>query len=156
VATVGGVTLHRIVGKKVRKQDERLYGADAALYIGAGGPKACPALWLAVGGKNTPERVGEVLARVSQEAPDGDASAPVPAAQLVLHLSSWIGLAGTGGNEREQRFVEAARLAFDNPDEDTLRIELVPVGNVVRLRMTLDEGYVRLFALALADRLRQQ
>lgn len=143
---IEGVAVHRIVPKKIRQQDERLYGSDAALYVGVGQE----AIWLALGGAETPD----VLARFISGAPAEVAAeqSPPPLLSLDLHLSSWIGLAGDGSSNKERRFIEAARMAFTDPDRDGLHVEIVPGDSGLQLTARLDEGYLRLLGLALAQR----
>jgi hypothetical protein len=146
---IDGVSVHRIVPKKIRQQDERLYGADAALYVGAGQD----AIWLALGGADTPEVLSRFISGVG--ATDRAESSRPPLLSLDLHLSSWIGLAGDGRSTNERKFIEVARTAFNDPDRDGLHLEIVSDESGLQLTMQLDEGYVRLFGLALAQRLRQ-
>jgi len=144
---IEGVAFHRLRTTKLRVQDERLYGPDAALHVGVGKG----ALWVAVGGGQTTAALETALADSSDD--HGNASSVVPLVDAEIRLSSWIGLAGTGGNRRQ--FVEAARLAFDDPDRDGLRIRLVPSESGLRLQAELDEGYLRLLGMALAARMKR-
>jgi hypothetical protein len=150
VATIGGVTLHRVVGQKMRKQDVQLYGDDAGLYIGAGES----ALWMALGGADAIGVLQEVIPRVAARR-TAAADAP-PAFRAVLHLTSWLGMIGAESSANERQFAAAARQAFTDPDADTLRLELVPGMNGLRLRVRFDEGYIRLVGLALSEHMRQR
>ncbi len=144
-----GVSVHRIVPAKVRKQDERLYGPDAALYVGVGGD----AIWIALGGDDAPRVLTDFITASASSA-DATSTAP-PLLALDLHLSTWIGLAGNGGTGEQRGFVEAARIAFADPDQDGLRAVVTPQEDGLRIAVQADEGYIRLLGLALADRLQR-
>lgn len=144
-----GIAFHRIEGKKIRRQDERLYGKKPGLFFGAGGN----AVWFAVGGDNAMPELKKAMDQVaerSENAADGrDSNAPL---QIVANLSSWVGLdgpadAGTG----PQPVRELAREAFSK-GADRLRIDIRPTDNGARLRIELDEGFIRLIGLGLARR----
>ena len=144
-----GVMVHRIVPAKVRKQDELLYGPDAALHIGIGRD----AIWVALGGAEAPRVLTEFIEASTQAADDSSATGAPPLLALDVHLSTWIGLAGSGGTGEQRGFIETARIAFADPDQDGLRAVLTPSDNGLRLAVQVDEGYLRLLGLALAHRL---
>ena len=145
----GGVSVHRIVPAKVRKQDERLYGPDAALHVGIGRD----AIWIALGGAEAPRVLTEFIEASAQADGDSATGSTPPLLALDVHLSTWIGLAGTGGTGEQRGFIEAARVAFAVPDQDGLRAVLTPGDRGLRLAVQVDEGYLRLLGLALAKRL---
>lgn len=145
----GGVSVHRIVPAKVRKQDERLYGPDVALHVGIGRD----AIWIALGGAEAPRVLTEFIDASAQSAGKPAAEGAPPLLALDVHLATWIGLAGTGGTGEQRGFIEAARVAFADPDQDGLRALLTPGDNGLRLAVQVDEGYLRLLGLALAKRL---
>ena len=72
-----------------------------------------------------------------------------------VHLTNWIGVVGDGTGAEAQRFIEAARTAFSDPEQDGLAVELGPTDEGLRLHVKVDEGYIRLLGLALAARMRQ-
>jgi hypothetical protein len=148
-AQAGGVSFHRITGQKVRMQDEQLYGADLALYVGAGRD----ALWVALGGAQTPELLEDVMT-AAVDGGSNDASR-VPLLHAAVHLTNWIGVVGDGTGAEAQRFIEAARTAFSDPEQDGLAVELGPTDQGLRFHAKVDEGYIRLLGLALAARMRQ-
>lgn len=150
IRDVDGVAVHRIVPTKIRKQDERLYGPDAALYVAAGNE----AVWLALGGPHA----SDVLAAHMTASGDDtrEAASPAPLLAVDVHLSSWIGLAGGGNSGSERRFLEAARLAFIDPEQDGMQLRLTTEEAGLRLAVDLDEGYVRLLGLALKQRLERK
>jgi hypothetical protein len=151
VATAGGVSFHKITGQTVRKQDERLYGADVGLYVGAGRE----ALWVALGGEQTPEVLEELFRAQDGRAAPAPDGARVPLLHGKLHLTNWIGLAGEGEGDQQRELFQAARSAFADPERDGLTLELVPSDHGLRLAISADEGYIRLIGLALAARMRQ-
>ncbi len=148
-AKAGGVSFHRITGQKVRMQDEQLYGSDLALYVGAGRD----ALWVALGGAQAPEVLEEAMTAEGHGA--GDDARRVPLLHAAVHLTNWIGVVGDGSGAEAQRFIDAARKAFSDPEQDALAVELGPTDEGLRLHVQVDEGYIRLLGLALAARMRQ-
>ena len=150
--TVRDVTLHRIRGTEIRRQDRQLYGDDVSLYLGAGRD----ALWLAMGGDQTEEALKSViLAPSNRRAVSVDPTAPLPILQASLHLSSWLALAGVGDGEQERKLAQAARLAFSSTDDDGVHLELFADEEGLRLNVRADRGYIRLFGVALAAKMQQ-
>jgi hypothetical protein len=147
-AKAGGVSFHRITGQKVRMQDEQLYGADLALYVGAGRD----ALWVALGGTQTPDVLEEAMTRAADGANDNPRR--VPLLHAAVHLTNWIGVVGGGDGAEARQFLEAARTAFSDPEQDGLVVELGPTDEGLRLHVKVDEGYIRLLGLALAARMK--
>lgn len=131
---VDGLVLHRVTLHEVRRQDEWLYGPDLGLYMGAGRN----AIWLAVGGY---EREPQLQALLERPAVAGGASPPV--LRLDLRLAAWL-LAETGPNGRVPPLLHAAREGFAD-GHDRLHVELMAGRGELRLRGTLEAGYIRLF-----------
>jgi hypothetical protein len=152
--SVGDVSLHRIRGAEIRRQDRRLYGDDVALYLGAGQD----AVWLAMGGGG--DQTAEALSSIILAPPrrlhaDSERTAPLPILQASLHLSHWLALAGEGNSERQRKLAEAARVAFSSTADDGVHLELFADEAGLRLNVQADRGYIRLFGVALAARMQQ-
>lgn len=132
--SVDGIDLHRLTFKSIRRQDEWLYGPDLGLYLGSGRD----ALWLAVGGYDREAQLQELLERPAVVA----GKAPAPVLRVDLQLAPWLA-AETGPNGKQPRWLSLARDAFAAGD-DRLQVELTSGRNELRLRGTLEAGYIRL------------
>jgi len=128
-----GLQLHRLTFESIRRQDEWLYGPDLGLYLGAGRG----ALWLAVGGYDRETQLQELLSR---PAAAGDTLPPV--LRVDLQLAPWLE-ADTGPNGKQPKWLNLARNAFAEGD-DRLQLELTAGRAGLRLRGTLEAGYIRL------------
>ncbi|MFG0335937.1 MAG: hypothetical protein ACF8TS_21475 [Maioricimonas sp. JB049] len=134
-ATLGGVTFHRIRGTRVRKQEERVYGPDPALYVGAGDD----AFWFAVGGHGTLDSLSEALTL-----PGHRTAQPQALVQWTAHLSRWIPLMESQSGEKARRIGEIAAGTFDGRDDDRFTLQAGPVERGMRIRAEWDGGYLRL------------
>lgn len=148
IGRAGEVAIHKVVPSEMRQQEQRLYGEDAAFYFGVGDG----AIWLAVGEDHALDILTDVIeSRDVESTREGSE----PHLQFALHLSDWVVLADTlgNGNNDQRRFFEAAREAFANPDDDLLEFSIRPSDNGLRAQLHLDEGYIRLFGIAVANQI---
>jgi hypothetical protein len=130
-----GVRLHRIQPKRMGEAEERLYGTKPNFYFGAGGK----AFWFAIGGDNALVELRKAIDIVDKPVSDTAASVPF---QFVMNFSKWMDIFG-GGTGSSDGFASRARSAF-NKGGDTLRIDVKPLDNGLRLRVQLDEAFLRL------------
>jgi hypothetical protein len=146
VGQAGDVAIHRVVPTEMRDQERRLYGDNAAFYFGVGDG----AIWLAVGEDHALDILTDVITNRESAAAAGEAQ---PHFQFNVHLSDWVVLGDSlgDGSDDQRRFFEAAREAFAQPDDDLLSFEVRPSDNGLRVRLHLDEGYIRLFGIAVAN-----
>ncbi len=166
VAAFDGVAVHRMRPVRLRRQDRRLYGDHAVMYVAAGKG----ALWVAVGGEGTlpslqsaiqltdPPRNRTVIARPPPSSENADPLSPVPDSnrpllQVTLHALPWIDLAQTDRKGKPTGLITLARTAFQRPGNDEARIEIRAAGDGISLTAEFDEGYVRLLGYALLNRL---
>ncbi|QDU38351.1 hypothetical protein Mal4_26780 [Maioricimonas rarisocia] len=134
-ATLGGVTFHRIRGTRVRKQEERVYGPNPALYVGAGDE----AFWFAVGGHGTLDSLSEALTLPGQHN-----ERPHALVQWTAHLTRWIPLMESQSGEKARRIGEIAAGTFDGHEDDRFTLRAGPVDRGLRIRAEWDGGYLRL------------
>ncbi|MBX3441278.1 MAG: hypothetical protein KF774_02640 [Planctomyces sp.] len=138
---IRGVAFHRVRGVAERPQDQLLYGEDAALLVGV----AHDAIWFAIGGEEARDRLEEAMG--ASGAADGDAGRLAAAR---LHLTDWLGLVRDEGDEAARQFRAVAQRAFPQPEDDQLEIAIAPVDRGLQLRITLEEGYLRMIGHAIA------
>lgn len=129
-----GVKLHRIQPKGMGEAEERLYGAKPSFYFGAGGKS----FWFAMGGDNAIVELRKAIDIVDKPVADTAASVPF---QFVMNFSKWMDIFGGGASS--EGFASRARSAF-NKGGDTLRIDVKPLDNGLRMRVQLDEAFLRL------------
>ena len=80
---------------------------------------------------------------------------PLPLLKASVHLSDWVALAGEGDSDQDRKLAEAARLAFRDPNEDGVHLELFADETGLRLNVRADRGYIRLLGVVLAARMQQ-
>jgi hypothetical protein len=142
---VDGIDLHRLTFEAIRRQDEWLYGPDLGLYLGSGRG----ALWLAVGGYDRETELQELL----DEPAAADVAGTPPVLRVDLRLAPWL-LAETGPNGKRAPWLDLAWNSFAEGG-DQLQIELTAARNELRLRGTLEAGYIRLLGAAWRAKQRQ-
>lgn len=135
IAEHKGVQLHRVQGKASDdKGVTRFLGQDAGLYVGTGDG----IVWFALGGEDALPALKEQIDVVAA-APTRDA--PAPPMEFVLHLSSFLWLADTenGDQTAQQLFRDAFAQGGD-----AIRMEMKPLPDGARFRLTFEEGFIRL------------
>ena len=132
---VGDLSFHRLLGRELRDRDKKLYGPDAALYLGAGRD----AVWFVLGGGEAPGVLESALGGGEESRERLDS-----AAELVLRVAPWAALAAREGGERERRFGELVAATLQ-PDS-ALRAELRGLKTGARLDLRLDPASVRWLA----------
>ncbi|MBX3439289.1 MAG: hypothetical protein KF861_17500 [Planctomycetaceae bacterium] len=148
-STHQGVMIHRIGNRNEQGdgQDLRFFGGPAKFYVGAD----TQAVWFALGGDQAlPEMkqgIDLVRSSVGQPPPATGATAPF---QLISRMNKWLKLPprDRGDAEGPDTFRLLADEAFSGED-DALRIDVRPTETGTRVRIQLDEGYLRLLGLAL-------
>ncbi|MCA9053613.1 MAG: hypothetical protein KDA75_07235 [Planctomycetaceae bacterium] len=141
---INELTFHRVQGNESRDRDRKLYGADLALSLAAGGE----AVWLAVGGAETAIVLADLMA------PPDESDGPHAPVTLSLRLGPWIEFAAREGGAREQT---VARLAGELLSAgDSIEVELSPDANGLQLSVSVDESYVRLASKLAILRAQQQ
>ncbi len=142
-----GVILHRLQGKNVPDNANRLFGKDHGLYVGAGNG----ILWFAIGGENGLPALKSMIDTVTDAPADDN---PVMPAQFIVHLSSWLGLMERPDGTAEP-IVELMRESFAQGG-GTIRAEIKPIQDGMQLRLNADEGFIRLVGKAIGKRIDQR
>lgn len=139
-----GVRFHRVQGKQSGgPQEEKLYGTKPSVYVGAGGK----VFWFAVGGDNALTELRKSIDIVNKPVADTVTTVPF---QFVMNFSRWMELFG-GGESGSGGFASRAKSAF-NKGGDTLRIDVKPLENGMRMRVQLDEAFIRLLGQEIGRR----
>lgn len=141
----GDVVFHRLTPKNIRKQEQRVYGETAAVYVGTDNN----AIWFAFGEQEALSKLRSAMDRVEAskaQAPKLDDVVPV---QVVVNMSQWVKL-NANKNERVGPFNKIAQEAFNQAGNDVLRLDLRPIENGFRMRAQLEHGFLRLLGLGIA------
>lgn len=144
VAEHRGVVLHRLQGKNVPANANRLFGQNHGLYIGAGNG----AVWYAIGAENALPTLTRMIDAVADAPVDDN---PVLPMQFVVHLSSWLALMERPDGTANP-IVELMRESFTG-GTGTVRIDLKPIPDGAQFRINADEGLIRLVGKAIAKRI---
>lgn len=143
-ASHGDLIFHRLTPNQVRPQDEHTFGAKPAVHIGTDNN----ALWFVFGGDEALPKLRAAIDRVEASkahAPKVDDLVPL---QLVLNASQWVKL--NARKERPGPLNALARDAFNESGNDILRMDLRPIENGFRMRVQLENGFIRLLGLGIA------
>jgi hypothetical protein len=148
LSTHQGVVIHRL-GERNGTADEgeqRFFGGNPSLYLGTG-PDA---VWLAIGTDEALRQLQQAIDLYRESAGKPDTSnIRRPPFQLVARLARWLQLpANDRGGRGPSQGRQLAEQAFTGED-DALRIEMYPTETGLRIRIQLDEGFLRLIGLAL-------
>ncbi|RMG33281.1 MAG: hypothetical protein D6725_16010 [Planctomycetota bacterium] len=137
------VTIHRIKGTRMRKQDERLYGADASAYVGIGEG----ALWLAVGGERALPQLYDAIDRFVEGR--GRKVKDYLPLRLVVRAKKWLPLTEEPKDDRGRRIREA--LANAAPGEDEIELQAAPTEEGLRFRLSAGRAFVTLLCRGLCE-----
>jgi hypothetical protein len=131
----GGLTLHRVQRNRARPREERLYGADPAIYVGTSPGEVL----FALGGPQAAAQVQETSLETATDP---------PLAELDAQLRPWIDLASQAG--AKGRLIERLQAAFPaGTSDDALHAELGVHENSLELQVRAGIGFLRLLAVSL-------
>jgi hypothetical protein len=138
-----GVNVHRLDFRRVRPEDEQLYGGKPSLYVGVGDD----VLWVAWGSDAAPTEMRRAIDKGAEPVKEAIVSAPF---QLVMNFSKWMNVFDP--KKSEDGFAGRARNSFSKGG-DALRVEALPMDDGLRVRVTLDEAFIRLLGTQISEQL---
>lgn len=138
-----GVNVHRLDFRRVRPEDERMYGGNPSLYVGVGDD----VLWVAWGSDAAPTEMRRAIDKGAEPVKEAIVSAPF---QLVMNFSKWMNIFDP--KKSEEGFAGRARNSFAKGG-DALRVEALPMDDGLRVRVTLDEAFIRLLGTQISEQL---
>jgi len=138
----GGVSFHRLEPKGTGEVHERLYGGKPSLYLGVG----AQTFWMAMGGDEALPTLYEQIDALAKPVEKPVVAVPL---EFVANISSWLSLRREV--ESPGRFRRTVDEAFSS-GKDSVRLDFRPIKNGARLRLQLDEGFIRFLGIALARR----
>lgn len=138
-----GIVFHRLEFKQTRPQDEKLYGGKPGLYVGVGDD----VLWLALGGDEAPAELKRMIDKGAEPVAEEVTHIPL---QFVMNFASWMDVFDP--EKKPDGFVALARSSFAKGG-DSLRIEARPIDDGIRLKITMDEAFLRLVGQQIAKQI---
>jgi hypothetical protein len=146
VASHQGVNIHRIQGRNTSPEDLRIYGGRPSFYLGT----SSRYVWFAYGSEEALDTLRNAIDRMATATPEERNATSLAPFQLVFHVSPWLDLPQPEDpSEGRQQFRALTEQAFES-DNDALRVESRPTENGVRLRVQVDEGFLKLMALGIS------
>lgn len=130
-----GVSLHRVEFRQSDESTSRLYGGKPGLLLGVGDN----ALWLAFGAEAA--SVDQLESAIDKTAEPLTATAPDMPFRMIMNFSQWMHVFDP--EKKADGFAPLARASFAKGG-DALRFEARPIDDGIRIRITLDEAFIRL------------
>jgi len=162
VASHNDVVLHRMAGPRSERGNEQIFGGDLAFYVGADSR----ALWFAFGGEEAVPTLKAMIDRVATGQGDRRQPEQLKPFEFVMNMGHWVRQAnpeaasaveqepqnpeGQRGRRRGPPMSLLARQAFETPGSDVLRMDATPIENGFRMRIQVENGFLRLLGLAIA------
>lgn len=138
-----GISFHQLIGKRSNAEEQRIYGGQPSLFIGAGNG----VLWLGVGGKDVLSEIDFAI-DLMLETPPGTFDGSSAPFQVVFRMLPWLDLRLSENETPQQR--ELVDDAMEK-GKDAVRIDVRPTETGGRIRIQFEEGFVRLLGLILAE-----
>ena len=132
------IVFHRLQGKNLQEGAVRFFGAEHGLYAGAGEGT----LWIALGGEQALPTLRETIDHVLNSNSQED----ITAFRLEVYSSLWRGL--IPANERGEAASKLIDEAFSKGG-DAVRVELSPIEDGAKVRLTVEEGYIKMLGKAI-------
>ncbi len=143
----GEAVFHRLSPDKIDAENALVYGDKPSFYFGADNNAA----WFAWGGKDAVGKLRETMDKVEeskQHAPKADNLVPF---ELVLNLSHFTQQRVEKG--KPGPFADLAKKSFTQPGSDTLRMDSRPIDNGVRIRIQVENGFLKLIGNGIAKQI---
>lgn len=149
VASHGDVVFHRLTGRREPNQrDRRLFGDKPALYVGTGRD----ALWFAVGGENAIPTLKVAIDKVVASQGSQPPVQKLTPFQFVMNMNQFVRMRNEN-RETPGRFGELAKDAFSGAGSDVLRVDGKAIENGFRVRMQVENGFLRLLGSLITGRI---
>ena len=148
VDSYGDIVFHKLSSKNRNPGDKRMFGEESALYFGTDNQ----ALWFTVGGDAAMPTLRAAIDRITAGSDTGLRRDELAPFQLIVNLTEWINI---NQSDRDQpgRFAALALEAFDADGSDIARLDARTLKNGFRVRIQVENGFLRLLGLAVASRI---
>lgn len=132
------IPFHRITPKDMGDA-AKAFGDEASLYVGVGKRTG----WLAFGGSAAFDKVKELMDKVNERKTGNRTRPKRGPVQLVFNAKQWLGLDEDGEGVGFDAFEDGG---------DRMTIDVRPTEQGMRIRATVDEGYLRLIGMSAGRR----
>jgi len=148
VDSYGDIVFHRLVSNNRNPRDKRMFGDESALYFGTDNQ----ALWFTVGGDDAIPTLRAAIDRIAAGNDAGPRRGELAPFQVVVNLTEWINI---NQSDRDQpgRFAALALQAFEADGSDVARLDARTLKDGFRVRIQVENGFLRLLGLAVAGRI---
>ena len=143
----GEAVFHRFNPGDGDAGSRRMWGDDFKLYVGTD----AQAIWVAVGGDRALPTLKSAMQKIADERENPTRGKNLAPFQLIMNGDHWLRFGDLSGGLPE-RFRTMAEEAFVQEGSDVMRIEARPVQNGFRTRIQFEQGFLRLLAGAIAQR----
>ncbi len=148
VDSYGDIVFHRLSSKNRDRGDKRMFGEESALYFGTDNQ----ALWFCVGGDAAIPTLRSAIDRVAAGEDTGLRRGELAPFQVIVNLTEWIQI-NQSDRETPGRFAALALEAFEADGSDIIRADARSLKNGFRVRIQVENGFLRLLGLAISRRI---
>lgn len=148
VDSYGDIVFHRLVSNGRNPRHKQMFGDESALYFGTDNQ----ALWFTVGGDDAIPTLRAAIDRIAAGNDAGPRRGELAPFQVVVNLTEWINI---NQSDRDQpgRFAALALQAFEADGSDVARLDARTLKDGFRVRIQVENGFLRLLGLAVAGRI---
>ncbi|MBL6704804.1 MAG: hypothetical protein ISQ06_01735 [Planctomycetaceae bacterium] len=148
VDSYGDIVFHRLVSNGRNPRHKQMFGDESALYFGTDNQ----ALWFTVGGDDAIPTLRAAIDRIAAGNDAGPKRGELAPFQVVVNLTEWINI---NQSDRDQpgRFAALALQAFEADGSDVARLDARTLKDGFRVRIQVENGFLRLLGLAVAGRI---
>ncbi len=148
VDSYGDIVFHRLVSNGRNPRHKRMFGDESALYFGTDNQ----ALWFTVGSDDAIPTLRAAIDRIAAGNDAGPKRGELAPFQVVVNLTEWINI---NQSDRDQpgRFAALALQAFEADGSDVARLDARTLKDGFRVRIQVENGFLRLLGLAVAGRI---
>ena len=143
----GEAVFHRFDPPQGGSGSRRMWGDDFKVYFGTDSQ----AVWVAMGGDRALPALKSAMQKIADERENPTRGKNLAPFQFIMNGDQWLKFGEISGGLPE-RFRTMAEEAFVQEGSDVMRIEARPVQNGFRTRIQFEQGFLRLLAGAIAQR----
>lgn len=148
VDSYGDIVFHRLSNRVTPRNEKRMFGEESALYFGTDNQ----ALWFCVGGDAAIPTLRSAIDRVAAGEDTGLRRGELAPFQVIVNLTEWIQI-NQSDRETPGRFAALALEAFEADGSDIIRADARSLKNGFRVRIQVENGFLRLLGLAISRRI---
>lgn len=148
VDSYGDIVFHRLVSNGRNPRHKQMFGDESALYFGTDNQ----ALWFTVGSDDAIPTLRAAIDRIAAGNDAGPKRGELAPFQVVVNLTEWINI-NQSDRDQPSRFAALALQAFEADGSDVARLDARTLKDGFRVRIQVENGFLRLLGLAVAGRI---